>query len=112
MVVTMARESTGRVVCRVRDAGNEAVVSAGDAVNASLELLAAIQDAEESGYGDCLWQEPTGDYKWMLRRNGDSVTVAIMWSSGVVTGWQHVIRGDTDFAPFAEQVRTQLAQLA
>jgi hypothetical protein len=107
----MAREAHGRMVCTIDDAGNHAVITAGDAVNASLELLAAVQDAEESGYGDCLWQEASGDYKWMLRRNGDTVTVAIMWSSGVVTGWQHVIRGDTSFGGFAEQVRGELATL-
>ena len=32
MLTTMMRESSGRVVCRVSDAGNEAVVSAADAV--------------------------------------------------------------------------------
>lgn len=111
MLITMARESGGRIVCTIQDAGNQAFVTAGDAVNASLELLAAIQDAADDGYGDCLWQEVAGDYKWMLRRNGETVTVAVMWSSGVVTGWQHVIRGDTDFDDFAEQVRTALAQL-
>jgi hypothetical protein len=107
----MTRDDSGRVICTVRDAGNEATVTAADAVNASLELLAAIQDAEESEYGDCLWQEATGEYKWMLRRHEQTVTVAIMWSSGTLTGWQHVIRGDTNFKDFAEQVRTALAEL-
>jgi hypothetical protein len=111
MELSMSRDAFGRIACRIRDAGNEAIVTGGDAVNASLELLAAIQDAEESEYGDCLWQEPAGDFKWMLRRNGQTLTVAVMWSSGVVTGWQHVIRGDTDFAEFADQVRGQLATL-
>jgi hypothetical protein len=112
MTISMQRDGFGRIVCTIQDAGNEAVVTAADAVNASLELLAAIQDAAESGYGDCLWQEAAGDYKWMLRRNGATLTVAIMWSSGVVTGWQHVIRGDTDFEDFAEQVRVALATLS
>jgi hypothetical protein len=111
MELSMSRDAFGRIACRIRDAGNEATVTAGDAVNASLELLAAIQDAEESGYGDCLWQEATGEYKWMLRRDDAAITVAIMWSSGTLTGWRHVLRGDTDFNAFAEQVRTELAQL-
>lgn len=107
----MTRDAFGRVVCTVRDAGNEAVVTAADAVNASLELLAAIQDADESGYGDCLWQEAAGEYKWMLRRHDRVLTVAVMWSSGTLTGWQHVIHGDTEFDTFAEQARTELARL-
>lgn len=107
----MSRDSHGRITCTIADAGNHAVITGGDAVNASLELLAAVQDAEDSGYGDCLWQEASGDYKWMLRRNGESVTVAVMWSSGVVTGWQHVIRGDTSFRGFADQVRGGLGTL-
>ncbi len=111
MHLTMTRDVYGRVVCTIEDAGNQAVVTAADAVNASLELLAAIQDAADAEYGDCLWQEATGDFKWMFRRTDSVLTVAVMWSSGVVTGWQHVIRGDTDFADFAEQVRTALATL-
>lgn len=111
MQLTMTRDGLSRITCTIDDAGNHAVVTAADAVNASLELLAAIRDAEESGYGDCLWQEASGDFKWMLRRNGVTLTVALMWSSGVVTGWQHVLRGDTDFAAFADQVRGQLATL-
>ena len=111
MDITMTRDGFGRIVCTIRDAGNEAIVTAADAVNASLELLAAIQDAAESGYGYCLWQEATGEYKWMLRRDDATVTVAIMWSSGTLTGWRHVLRGDTDFNAFAERVRTGLAAL-
>lgn len=111
MQFAMSRDGGGRIRCTIDEAGNHAVVTGGDAVNASLELLAAVQDVEDSDYGDCLWQEAAGDFKWMLRRNGDVVTVAVMWSSGVVTGWQHVIRGDTNFADFAEQVRTGLATL-
>lgn len=112
MLIAMTRDSFGRIVCTIEDAGNTAVMTGADAINASLELLAAIQDAAESGYGDCLWQEATGDYKWMLRRNERILTVAIMWSSGVVTGWQHVLRADTDFDAFAEQVRAALGALA
>lgn len=111
MQLTITRDRFGRLECGIDDAGNHVVVTAADAVNASLELLAAVQDAEDAEYGDCLWQEPAGDFKWMLRRNGETVTVAVMWSSGVVTGWQHVIRGDTNFANFAEQVRAGLATL-
>lgn len=111
MNISMTRDSYGRVVCTIQDSGNEAVVTAADAVNASLELLAAIQDAAESEYGECLWQEAAGEYKWMLRRHDRTLTVALMWSSGTLTGWSHVLRADTDFDTFAEQVRTALAQL-
>ena len=111
MNISMTRDSFGRVVCTIRDSGNEAVVTASDAVNASLELLAAIQDAEESEYGECLWQEASGGYKWMLRRRDRTLTVALMWSSGTLTGWSHVLRADTYVDTFAEQVRTALAQL-
>ena len=111
MRITMSRDAFGRIACTIDDAGNHAVVTGADAVNASLELLAAVQDADDLEYGDCLWQEAAGDFKWMLRRNGETLTVAVMWSSGVVTGWQHVIRGDTSFADFADQVRGQLAAL-
>ena len=30
----------------------------------------------------------------MFRRDGDRLTVAVMWSAGTVTGWQHVFRSE------------------
>lgn len=111
MNISMTRDSYGRIVCAIQDEGNKAVVTAADAVTGSLELLAAIQDAAESEYGECLWQEATGEYKWMLRRHDRTLTVALMWSSGTLTGWSHVLRAETEFDAFAEQARTALAQL-
>jgi hypothetical protein len=40
--------------------------------------------------GECFWKEGGGEYRWVFRRDGESVRVAVLWSAGVMTGWEHV----------------------
>jgi hypothetical protein len=109
MDLAITTDSFGRLVCTVQDEdGPHAPITASDTVTATLELLAAVQDAHDEGYGECLWNEAAGQYRWMLRRHGARVTVVVLWSSGTVTGWQHVVHTETDFAQFAARVRAEL----
>ena len=45
----------------------------------------------------------------MFRRHGDRLTLVVLWSSGTLTGWQHVFRSECDFEPFATEVKAALA---
>jgi predicted enzyme related to lactoylglutathione lyase len=47
----------------------------------------------------------------MLRREGDRVRIAVLWSTGALTGWEHVFSSETDFGAFAAEIRSQLAGL-
>jgi hypothetical protein len=35
----------------------------------------------------------------------------VLWSSGTVTGWQHVFRAADEFSYFMERVQDELAEL-
>lgn len=112
MDVTAGIDEFGRLICTVRSDGASVVVTAAHAGEARTELLEAIGEAETSGYAECLWPEATGEYRWMFRRADDRLTVVALWSSGTLTGWQHVLHTETDFHDFAGRLRAALASTA
>jgi hypothetical protein len=107
--VTAAIDEFGRLICTMQADGRPVVVTAAHANQARTELLEAIGQAESDGYSECVWPEATGEYRWMLRRADDRLTVVAMWSSGTLTGWQHVLRTETGFQEFAGRLRAALA---
>lgn len=111
MELSIAREEPGRYVCTLTEGEHPAIVTASNVPEAGDEMLAALGNARTSGYGECMWDEQGGDYRWMLRREGETLTVVVLWSSGVITGWQHVFRADCDFEWFDGRMRSELARL-
>ena len=112
MDVAFSSDAFGRIVCDICDAAESAIVTSSDAPGAALGLLAAVAEAERSGYGECLWQEGGGEYWWILRRDGVDLTCIVLWSRGTLTGWQHLLRGTTPFREFAERIRDGLERIA
>lgn len=85
---------SSRLICHLSDGSVAATATSADAGDAAAEFLAALQNARDSGLGECFWHEQGGDYRWMFCRHGDRVEVALMWCEGVVTGWRHVFRAE------------------
>ncbi len=108
MDMTAGIDEFGRLICTMQDDGPPVIVTSAHAEEARSQLLDAIGEAEASGYGECVWPEAAGEYRWMFRREGDRLAVAALWSSGTLTGWQHVLQTETDFADFAARVRAAL----
>ncbi len=108
MDVLIAKDSFGRLVCTLCSPNGVGAVTAADPEKAAADLLAALEEARETGYAECFWPAPNGEYRWMFRRTDDRLIVAALWSSGTITGWEHVAHDDTDFEAFAAQVRTGL----
>jgi hypothetical protein len=44
----------------------------------------------------------------MFRRQDRAVEVVVLWSSGTVTGWQHVFRASEDLGHLATRVKQEL----
>jgi hypothetical protein len=44
----------------------------------------------------------------MFRRAGEKVRIAVLWSAGTLTGWEHVFWPECDFEAFAGQVREEV----
>jgi hypothetical protein len=107
--IEITTDAAGHLLCTIDDGVERALVTASDAPEAGDALMAALDDTRDTGRGECLWNVPGGEYRWMFRRDGDRLTVAVMWTAGVVTGWQHVFRSDCEAEPFVEQVQAALA---
>lgn len=76
----------------------------------ALEALSESLDrAENDGIAECNWEQPTGVYRWVFRINGPSANVALIWSAGVVTGWEHIWWSAVDWTEFAREARAQIA---
>ena len=100
MDFSLTIDDAGRFVARLSDQDTTAIVTSSSAVD----------DARDTGYGECLWEEQGGDYRWMFRLTGERLIVVALWSTGTLTGWEHVFRGECDPAWFADRVRDALAQ--
>lgn len=110
MDLSLDIDDAGRfVVALTHEGGAPAIVTASN-LNAADDLLAAIEDARESGLGECFWEEQTGEYRWMLRTTGQEATVVVLWSTGVVTGWEHVFRGACTLDWLSARIRESLAK--
>ncbi len=108
MDISAGVDDFGRLICTVYSEDPPAVVTSSDATLARAQLLEAIDEVEATGYSECLWPEATGEYRWMFRRAGDRLTVVALWSSGTLTGWQHVLHAETDFEAFTSRIRAAL----
>lgn len=108
MQFALEQDDLGRLVCTFEEDGHVSTVTASNQPQAGNDLRAAVEDARTAGDGECFWAEPGGEYRWMLKREGDRLTVAVMWCRGTIIGWQHVFRSDCDFAWFAGRVAAEL----
>lgn len=101
-----------RLVCVLTEGPISATATSAHASDGATELLAALQDARETGLGECFWHEQGGDYRWMFCRHGDRLEVAVMWCSGVITGWQHVFRAECLLGALLDDAHRELERLA
>ena len=90
VVASFQADEFGRLTCNLSDGKSHAVVTASDLRQAAAGLANAISNCTRNGLAECFWYEAGGDYRWVLRRCGDAVRLAVLWSSGTLTGWEHV----------------------
>jgi len=110
MKLSLSVDEFGRLVCAVDD-GSSPVIVTSSTPDAAGDLADAARDALESGAGECFWTEGCGEYRWMLRRNGDSLRVVVLWSTGTMTGWEHVLWAECPAGDFLAQVEAEAAKL-
>jgi len=111
MELALRRDRHGRVVATLTDEGVETTVTAARGDVAGLALLEAIDRAAADGYGECFWQEMEGTYWWMFRRLAMRLEIAVLWTSGGASGWQHVFRAVTHADDFSTQAAELIASV-
>ena len=108
MHIALERPDNRRLVARLREGDVNTEVTGWQPEQAAAHLLAALESARQDGYGECQWLEPTGQYWWVLKREDQRLEVAVMYSAGVVPGWQHVFRAEDAMDYIHDLVRAEL----
>jgi hypothetical protein len=110
MKLTLRVDELDRLICTLEDDGSSIVVTASNH-DALPGLISAVDDAEKVGMGECFWQEARGEYRWMLRRDGDNLRIAVLWSTGTLTGWEHLLWSECKLADFRDRIKTEASRL-
>ena len=108
--IAVETDIDGRFVCTLTDGDTSALVTASNLPQAGEDLLAALENASETGYDECVWAEQGGEFRWIFRRDGDRLTVVVLWCAGTVIGWQHVFRAEDRFDAFASHARAEIVR--
>jgi len=108
MEVTLKGDSYGRVVGTIAHNGAHATVTGSDPGSALSELQAAVESAVTEGLGECFWHESMGEYRWLFRREGGAMRVAVLWSIGTLTGWEHRFWAECDAVAFRDTMRAAI----
>lgn len=108
MQVALCTDQFGRLTCDLADDRTAAVVTASDTEQAKAGLIAALDKLRDTGVAECYWHESMGEYRWVFRRDGDAVRVAVLWSTGTLTGWEHVFWTECEASAFDRAVRSGL----
>lgn len=101
----MCTDEFGRLTCDLTDGQTAAVVTASDTEQAKAGLIAALEKVRQTGISECYWHESMGEYRWVFRGQGDTLRIAVMWSAGTVTGWEHVFWTECNLHEFDQAVR-------
>ena len=109
MTVHFATDEFDRLTCQLERGAIKATATASNRRDAQSDMEKALASLEQGGLGECFWQEAAGEYRWVFRREGENVRVAVLWSAGVMTGWEHVFWAECAMAPVVEQMRHSLS---
>jgi hypothetical protein len=109
MHVTLKSDSGGRVVGTIEHNGAQATVTGSDPAAAITELRLAVESAVTGDQGECFWHEAMGEYRWLFRRQGGKMRIAILWSMGTLTGWEHRFWAECDAREFRDTTRAAIA---
>lgn len=108
ITLSFSASEFGQLNCSMTDGEFTASVSAVNSDDAAQDLLAALDSAATSGVGECFWPREAGTHRWLIRRENGSVRLAVLWSGGTLTGWEHVFWAEDEWSGFERRLRLLL----
>lgn len=111
MQLSLDSDEFGRLVCTLSDGQTQAKATASSLPDAAQDLMRAMDSTIDRGFGECYWAEATGDYRLVFRRFDERVQMVVLWSTGTLTGWEHIFRAECELAELAAQVRTEVGRI-
>ena len=104
------RPDDRRVIAYLREGDVSTEVTGWNPQQSAEALLTALAAVANDGYGECFWHEPTGQYWWMFRLTDRRLEVAVMWTAGGASQWQHVFRAADEVSYLRNLVHVELAR--
>ncbi len=101
----------GRLLCHLEDADGAHLIASCESASAQAELMAAIQELDSSVSSECYWRDDACDYRWLFRKDGDRLKLAILRLTGVCPGYQHVAWTEESASELIAGLRSALARL-
>ncbi len=108
MRFSLGRDDFGRLECVLGDEQEQHSVFGADPESALADLSAALDDLETSGAGECVWLVSSGEYRWVFRREGERVRLAVMFLHSVAVGYQHVYWGEHPLREVLDGCRAEI----
>ena len=109
MTIDLHKDEFGRLTCELFDDKTHAIITASNSAEAHHGLLDAIRSVRSTGNGECYWNEASGQYRWVLRKlDAGQLRIAILWSTGTVTGWEHAFWSEAPLDAFTEAIEAGL----
>jgi len=111
MRFSLDTDEFGRLACRLEDEQEQRAVFGAEPQVALADLSAALDALERDGYGECFWPVSAGEYRWVFRREGEKLRLAVLWVRSVAIGFQHVYWGEVALEPFVARVREEIGRM-
>lgn len=108
MRFSLRKDDFGRLECVLGDEQEQHSVFGADPDTALSDLAAALDDLETSGSGECVWLISSGEYRWVFRREGDRVRLAVIFLHSVAVGYQHVYWGEHALRGVLDDLRAEI----
>jgi len=108
MRFSLRMDDFGRLECVLGDGQEQHSVFGADPETALADLAAALDDLEAAGAGECVWLVSSGEYRWVFRREGERVRLAVMFMHSVAIGYQHVYWGEHPLRQTVETMRARI----
>ncbi len=75
-------------------------------------LSGAFQAAVDDGYGECFWPgSPGGQYRWIFKRESETMEVIAMWTRGGASLWEHLFRATDAAGHVGERLDAEIDRL-
>ncbi|MGJ5817333.1 hypothetical protein [Paludibaculum fermentans] len=112
MRLSFDNDDLGRLVCTFHDGASTTTACAADGPIALAALREALEALERHGEAECFWLLATGEYRWVFRRMGARLRLAVLWCESVAIGFQHVVWAEDNFESFTTMLRSELSRYA
>jgi hypothetical protein len=112
MDIQLSLDAPDTLVVHLREGSEQTTIAVYPARAGVRSLLAAVDAALSTGYGECFWPgSPGGQYWWMFKRDAESLETIAMWTRGGASLWEHTFRATDEAIWFRDRLQAEVDRL-